>query len=138
MIRRWLIRMPFLLALALVVSVWMASYFGGLQLTCWFRGRLGSVGAVQGATFMIHATHQGAPAQYRFRFQDGATAEEWGIVPAFWCGRLSWGAWSVNFPLWLPTLLLGGLNWLVWRKTRPKHNGKGFPVEPAGKEAPKP
>jgi hypothetical protein len=48
--------------------------------------------------------------------------------------------WGRNFylettwlcvPLWFPTILSAGLLWLVWRKTRPKYTGKGFPVETA-------
>ena len=38
----------------------------------------------------------------------------------------------IVFPLWLPTLLLLALNWLVWRMTRRRGEGRGFPVEPAG------
>jgi hypothetical protein len=38
----------------------------------------------------------------------------------------------VRIPLWFPTLVSGGLLWLVWRKTRPRYKpGTGFPVEPA-------
>ena len=37
-------------------------------------------------------------------------------------------------PLWLVTALAAGLAFGVWRKTRGKYNGKGFPVEIAGKE----
>jgi hypothetical protein len=36
------------------------------------------------------------------------------------------------------TLLSALLLWLVWRKTRPACNGRGFPVDVAGKEATKP
>jgi hypothetical protein len=38
-----------------------------------------------------------------------------------------------TIPLWFVTLLSAGLLWLVWRWTRPKHNERGFPVEPDGK-----
>ena len=38
-------------------------------------------------------------------------------------------------PLYFPTLLSALLLWLVWRKTRPKYNGKGFPVEVGDKQA---
>ena len=50
-----------------------------------------------------------------------------GLLGFFLCG--------VGFfmPLWFPTTLSAGLLWLVWRKTRPKYTGKGFPVEPAAK-----
>lgn len=53
-------------------------------------------------------------------------------------GPLRSSGWSTLIPLWFPTLLFALLLWLVWRKTRPKYNGRGFPVEAAGKEATKP
>jgi hypothetical protein len=40
----------------------------------------------------------------------------------------------VLIPLWFPTLLFALLLWLVWRKTRGKGPGRGFPVE-VGKKA---
>jgi hypothetical protein len=43
--------------------------------------------------------------------------------------------WIVIIPLWFPTLLSTMLLWFVWRKTRPKYSGNGFPVEVGGKEA---
>jgi hypothetical protein len=36
-------------------------------------------------------------------------------------------------PLWLPTILSAGFLGLVWRKTRPKFSGKGFPVQVGAK-----
>ena len=41
----------------------------------------------------------------------------------------------VLVPIWFPTLLSTLLLCLVWRKTRPKYSGKGFPVEVAKTEA---
>jgi hypothetical protein len=39
----------------------------------------------------------------------------------------------IAIPMWFPTFLSAALLWLLWRKTRPKFNGKGFPVEPSAK-----
>jgi hypothetical protein len=33
-------------------------------------------------------------------------------------------------PLWLPTTLSAIFLFLLWRKTRPNHTPKGFPIEP--------
>jgi hypothetical protein len=38
----------------------------------------------------------------------------------------------VFVPLWFPAMLSVGLLWVVWRKTRGKYDGKGFPVEVGG------
>jgi hypothetical protein len=43
----------------------------------------------------------------------------------------------IMIPLWFPPLLSALLLWLVWRKTRPKSSGKGFPVE-VGEKTTKP
>jgi len=37
--------------------------------------------------------------------------------------------WIVSIPFWFPSLLAAALLWFVWRQTRPKTAGRGFPVE---------
>ena len=140
MIRRWLIRGPCLVALALVVGVWVTSYFGLLDLSenwrCYWL-----VGAIRGSAYMIKSGHWDDPADGpHFYFLRGETATPYYPVPntlGFYAGPvLTWGWWDsleIVFPLWLPTLLLAGLNWIVWRKTRATYNGRGFPVEPTAK-----
>ena len=52
MIRRWLIRVPCLLALAFVVGVWVTSYFGMLFLHKCFGGFDCYVRAIHGLSAM--------------------------------------------------------------------------------------
>ena len=157
MLRRWLIRVPCLLALAFVVGVWITSYFGLLWMDRRSGGNLVEVGAVQGLVFM---SERAGPPLYdtplhrpgfayadeplHFWFTRGAKDVNYVIAPRM----LGFGASPLSllrigvaiiFPLWLPTLLLAGLNWFVWRKTRAKPaTQSGFPIEPAGKGATKP
>ena len=44
-------------------------------------------------------------------------------------GRLGRDEVLICFPMWLPASLTSLLLLLVWRKSRPKYRGKGFPVE---------
>jgi len=37
--------------------------------------------------------------------------------------------WGVGIPFWFISLLLAGLVWFVWRRTRGEMAGRGFPVE---------
>ena len=136
MLRRWLIRVPCLLALAFVVGVWIASYFGRVFLSKNSGGRFWSIGTVQGLVYMDEdGSHPWSPTPLQLYCFQGVTARECQLGPTtlgFYGGR--WPGWrdslQIVFPLWLPTLLLAGLNWFVWRKTRAKYNGRGFPVEP--------
>jgi hypothetical protein len=41
------------------------------------------------------------------------------------------GNWQFTLPWWLIFSLAGAVAAFVWRKTRSKYTGKGFPVEPA-------
>ena len=134
MVRRWIIRSLFLLPLAFVVAVWVTSWFGLVDLTwcsndhfyyCWALKGLGSVGVYRGSL---------PDSPIRFDFNPVMTLEDWLHVPTtlgFFCN--SWKQFPESFgiivPLWLPALLLGGVNWLVWRKTRGSYNGWAFPVE---------
>jgi hypothetical protein len=139
MLRRWLIRVPFLLALALVVGVWVTSYFAGFSVNTTLAARDWSVGSVHGLnifyTFPDSNDLLSRPT-FRFRFQSHATVQDWNLARTTWGFHGSADARVpdsvlIVFPLWLPTLLLAGLNWFVWRKTRAKYNGRGFPVEAA-------
>ena len=135
MIRRWIIRLPFLLALALVVNVWITSHFGYLVIHMVRDNRFGAVGAVQGLGNMGGTSDEGlGTTPLRFHFVRGTTAEYWGLPPrtlGFYGGRALGDPHMLLlvFPLWLPTVLLAGLNWYVWRKTRSKGAWRGFPVE---------
>ena len=131
MLRRWLIRVPCLWALTLVVGVWVGSYFGGLYLDDYSRGRWLGVGAIQGLGYVAEdGTYAYPIGTFSLEFARGAKAQDlfydartWGFYCGRWRGNSS--TFEVIFTLWLPTLLLAGLNWFVWRKTRPTYNGKG-------------
>ena len=136
MIRRWLIRVPCLLALALVVAAWMTSYMGSLTFQKHVGGYDCEVGVVQGLTYMreIYVPLPSTPLQLRFASEDkGGRLLEGLTAPGFYGGR--WpgepDSFLIVFPLWFPMLLLAGLYWFLWRKTRDKGPGQGFPVEPA-------
>ena len=140
MIRRWLIRGLALTLLALCIVAWAGSYGRGAYIRHesdgwqeWAELETGGMG--------FEWCRVSGPVQFHWL---------WGtmsIEPDFW---MVWGeddicGWtgfhlmnrenqkSVVIPLWFPTLLSAALGLFVWRKTRPKYNGKGFPVEPTPK-----
>jgi len=136
MVRRWIIRVPLLLALGCVLTVWITSYFAQLQLEKWTGGRFHAVGADWG---VIGFGEVGPPGlsdtklRFAVRLDDrprGALAHRLVYFRAGPWGPLTDSYW-IAFPLWLPALVLAGLNWLVWRKTRVKGVGRAFPVEAA-------
>jgi len=133
MLRRWLIRVPCLLALAFVVGVWVTSYFAEIAVNKEATGRAWVVLAAQGLGSM---GEDGG-----IRYPDSALRFSWfggpdpGMPPTtlgFYVGPWPRSPKSlmIILPLWLPTLLLAALCWFVWRKMRAKYNGRGFPVEP--------
>jgi len=133
MIRRWIIRALFLLTLAFVVAAWVTSYFGGIVAITSFGGRFWAVGAVQGLGFTAEGSSSSVVSGFHF---GGGTADE--LVPTIL--GFGWGEESDPFstdppylervfPLWLLTAVLTLLSWFVWRKTRARYNGRGFPVE---------
>jgi hypothetical protein len=135
MVRRWLIRVPCLLGLAFVVAVWAGSYFGGLHFRVDYGGRMWVVNAVQGQTCILTVPYEGLKPNVYLRFQRHTTASEWNMGVNFPGFRYSdylgiTKSHNLVFPIWFPTLLLVALDWFVWRKTRYKGAGRGFPVEP--------
>ncbi len=130
MFRRWLIRMPLLVALAFVVSVWVGSYFGGIGLQKCVARREWDVGAVQGLAYMSEVSgdfpnqplRMTAPNHLSGPKTLGFSHSSWQRFPDIL---------AIVFPLWFPTIILSVLCLFVWRKTRAKYNGRGFPVEPA-------
>ena len=141
MVRRWLIRSLFLLPLVCVVALWVTSYFGGLALNKHFGEGYRETGAVQGLGFLDYVHNVSfKDTLIRATFARGRTTKEWIRVPmihSFYYGRLPpWAdSYEIIFPLWLPTLLLLVFNLLVWRKTRPKPQGRVFPIEPTNNSA---
>ncbi len=144
MLRRWLIRVPFLLALACVLSVWVVSYFGALAAYTDSHGDRKYISAVQGLWDMGEVGSPGYAPGSHFQFYGGWNSKDWNLPPTtlgFYYGRPLpvYRGFEIVFPLWLPALVLAGLNWFVWRKTRGKGVGgvgRAFPVEAASEGPP--
>ncbi len=144
MLRRWLIRTPFLMALASVLTIWIASYFGGLTVWKWYPGVFLNVDFVQGSCDVGEdrdAIYYAWGPEFHFHPRVTTANQMWPRTTlGFFWGNPSPHAWPRTdefhfiFPLWLPTLLLAALTWFIWRKTRPKSIGHAFPVEDASKE----
>jgi hypothetical protein len=139
MIRRWFIRLPCLVALTLVVGVWITSYFGGIVVSRKLPDSYCGIVAGQGlVTFgkEPHAHSGFEPPNFRF---DPHEFVRFGAFGSPTLGFRYTGMPNIPdslvivFPLWLPTVVLAMLCWYVWRKTRGKYNGRGFPVEAAKK-----
>jgi hypothetical protein len=135
MLRRWIIRLPFLLALVFVVGVWPASYFGLFCVVMRTPYHDREIGALQGlAELSKHSDHRGGFSRPQFVFFPSRTAKEEGLEPTifgFRCGEDATdpGSLLIAVPFWLPTLVLLLLNWLVWRTTRANPGpGRAFPV----------
>jgi hypothetical protein len=143
MVRRWLIRGLALALLTLCVVVWVGSYFASLSMSLGPRGwRIdpwidsGSAGCED----MYNPRYGTIEPYWKIRPPDFMSIEQdysdaTHHVAGFAYHRFSTGLRRIIFPIWFPTLLSALLLWLVWRKTRPACNGRGFPVEVAGKEA---
>lgn len=154
MMRRWLIRGLALTLLTLCALAWVGSYFQRAYIQ--YAGQNCYYLDVESGTIRFSLSDDGFGAgrwdwnylspwkylsPYRQQFQGayqrakyhfaGFAFSRYHITPLFLSG------WFMDVPLYFPTLLSTLLLWLVWRKTRPKYNGRGFPVEAAGKGATK-
>ena len=132
MIRRWLIRSLALTLLTLCVVAGVGSYWRSVVVS--YHAGLDCIVEIMSIE------------SRRF----GLSWSNWPPIQRWEVGFWETGAWprgpvrfmgfhvnerGITIPLWFPTLLSALLLWRVWRKTRPKFNGRGFPVEAAGKEA---
>jgi hypothetical protein len=154
MIRRWLIRGLALALLTLCVMAWVGSYFTRvsvrLQPHGWHITLLIDSGSarcevdhvpqyiarewvwtLRPPDFMLIEFDYSRAKYHIGGFAYRSDSATW---LAGFTTNLSW----IIFPVWFPTLLSALALWLVWRKTRPAYNGRGFSVEVAGKEATKP
>jgi hypothetical protein len=136
MVRRWLIRVPFLLALAFIVGVWIASYFGAITAVDSRFGNLWQVTIVQGLDDFDKIPLSMKPGM-EFRFLRHDTAKDRFVDDTtfgfdFGENPVIPGMWRIVFPMWLPAIVLSLLNWFVWRKTRGRSVGGAFVVEVAG------
>jgi hypothetical protein len=140
--KRRFIRGFFIALLTLCVAAWVASYLQGLRIEYvgngWYTALIGG-----GRFGLLLTLGNGTPAtgpgvrpgweivanlDYRnyWLMWDG-TADVHGLGFAYFHHK---ALWRISMPLWFPTLLSAALLVLVWRKTRPQYNGKGFPIEP--------
>ena len=146
MFRRWLIRLPFLLALTFVIALWITGYFGATGITLFAAKRSSLINSVQGLGIIeILPMPNMTESKLVFDFHPDFTLKNWPLGPrmlGFRCGLMLslFGplpeipdSLEIVFPLWFPTLLLAGLNWFAWRKTTPKRIGVAFPVETKAK-----
>jgi hypothetical protein len=137
MIRPWLIRLPFLLALTAVVAVWVTSYFSGILMTTFLRSRPIDIVLCGGlGQYRADPNYRYPPGYVHVDLYSRISENDWLFAPTtlgFRIGRLPGSPKSLQIilPLWLPTLLLVALNWFLWHKTRPQPPGGAFPVEPA-------
>jgi hypothetical protein len=135
--KRWIFRGIVLLLLAVCVTVWVASYWGGMRVQGCRGGRFLQVIAVEGVGYMGEdGSVPFRDSPFRFSFEHGARAKDlldmstttWSFGGIF---RNLPVSGYIIFPFWLPTLPSALLLWFVWRKTRARPVGRGFPVEPA-------
>jgi hypothetical protein len=135
MLRRWLIRVSCLLALAFVVGMWLTSHIGAFDLAKSFGGRVWEIGAARGLTFIYEDAAWPYPDEpLNAIFVRGESIEFYHPIKTtlgFYAGpAIVSNSFMVVFPLWLPTLFLTAVTWFVWRKTRHQRSFHGFPVEP--------
>jgi hypothetical protein len=149
MMRRWIIRGLALTLLTLCVVAWVGSYFETVTWTYLGPVHYIGIGVDSGLVEFLDVMPHPIPATMTPK-----TGWDWAyhlpsnprILKADH-SLLGFGyeappgaapGWAVWIPMWFPTVLSALLLWLVWRKTRPAYNGRGFPVESPGKEATKP
>jgi hypothetical protein len=139
--RRWLIRGLALTLLALCAAVWVASYWQCAFVLCHYYTNRITVGCGAG---LIYSQVLGGRSPAPFACQWKLERPEPTVIRTTSAGRefgfAGFGyratpdvapvSRDMKIPLWLPAALCGGLAWVLWRKTRPAYNGKGFPVEP--------
>ena len=147
MIRRWLIRAPFVAFAMICVGLWAASYWRAGLLYCMWEDNAVTAACGSGRA-VVHAEGYGydlhPPVRWYMRiretkyivwqrFDDAAKYAIFGFSFARGGQEFHVHNWFITIPLWFPTFLTGLVLWLIWRKTRRKYNGKAFPVEATAK-----
>jgi hypothetical protein len=145
MFRRWLIRSLALTLLTLCVVVWVGSY---RWYFVWKRDYIRGGGYCGRDSIEINF---GQLEISRILEGMAPLGTKWGIYQHGPYGPMAFdyshstyhfagfaftptdGLQIIMVPFYFPTLLSAALLWLVWRKTKPNYNGKGFPVEPTAK-----
>jgi len=135
---RWLIRSFAIALLTLCLSVWTWSYFRSIYRE--YCSSFPKAYVVQthmgGASFHfgdVHASRsRPLPTGWYYYYLKVQPLPSFpgdirflGFAYCEFNGR----SWLIGIPFWFPSLLSAGLLWLVWRLTRPKFTGQGFPVE---------
>jgi hypothetical protein len=149
MVWQWIIRGMGIALLALCVTAWVGSYFKcvsvsyGSKTDRWTLDLVAGESAFSGIRAAVSRGWTVEHGQYYPDQRDRMRAV-YKIIPYHALGF----AWepsrgfgihpSVWIPLWFPSLVFALLLWFVWRKTRLKYSGKGFPVEVTKAEARKP
>jgi hypothetical protein len=153
MFRRWIIRSLALAPLTLCMSAWVASYWRSISINYWRNDVEVTNLSVDRGRFMADSSKAfsgyitpGPTPCWSIENRD-AGAIEWPFFDASAKFSISgFALWNtgpvprgisyhgVSVPAWFPTLLSALLLCLLWRKTRPKHTVKGFPVEVGGKQ----
>jgi hypothetical protein len=131
--RRWILRSSFIALLLLFASGWVVSTFTGYEIAqhaTWLviaeKGNLCFVATTADVHFDLSTCKTDGTA---LSFYESLGGHQWA---GFRCGHyvdfhtdIGW----LGCPFWFPTVFFTGLLWWSWRKTRPKSNGNGFPVE---------
>jgi hypothetical protein len=149
MLRRWIIRGIAIAVLTLCVAAWVGSYFRWVAVcygrdthSWWLRQACGKL------FFNDQYRPPGYPNEWYMQYGrcDAYNRDQTRGIYEKSAYHLMGFAWEppasrelsqwIMIPLWFPTTLSAGLLWPVWRKTRPKYKGKGFPVEPGGAAKP--
>jgi hypothetical protein len=139
MVRRWLIRGLTLTLLTLCVGAWVGSYCRDAYVE--HSGKWNCVVAIYRGRLAIAQYPTGMLLGSGWFCGIKKLEDDWTYgdsVAVFHALGFSYRrdiivGTSVTVPFWATSSLSGGVLWLVWRKTRPKYNGKGFPVEVAKK-----
>lgn len=137
MLRRWLVRFSFILALLLLCSGWIVSYFGCWSGSLYFAEREWGFGTATGLAAWCEHPNGYATIHGSCFFKPGVTAASWTSVDlrfGFHAGELKGfpGSFALVTPYWFLALLHSIATALVWRKTKPRDTLGGFPVERLG------
>jgi hypothetical protein len=145
MLKRWIIRSLCIALLTLCATVWVGSYWQALHLARAINGRVLCLSISTGVICIFRTDSTGGWTDGWLSYMASPNKREvdwtsdcygraryrlagFAIDPLLSPVAEGLGLW-LTIPLWFPTTLSAGLLWLVWRKTRPKYTGKGFPVE---------
>jgi hypothetical protein len=145
MFRRWLIRSLALTLLTLCAAAWVGSYFRGIKILVLSGTHVWEPGLAGGELNLVYGHHDPIASsvwevtcwKYDSDTRSATRARYEGATYHFlgfgWRSGTLTNYHLLMIPLWFPTLLSALLLALVWRKTRTKIIGRGYPVEPAPK-----